>query len=48
MYFYSYGMLNPTFVPNKEEFGDLGCVSQSCCDFDTLFFFLTIFTLKCL
>lgn len=38
MYFYSYGMLNPTFVPNKEEFGDLGCVSRSCCDFDTLFF----------
>lgn len=26
MYFYNYGMLNPTFVPNKEEFGDAGCV----------------------
>lgn len=24
MYFYNYRMLNPTFVPNKEEFGDMG------------------------
>lgn len=37
MYFYNYGMLNLTFVPNKKEFGDMGCVSQRCCDFDTLY-----------
>lgn len=38
MYFSNYGMLNPTFVPNKEEFGDMGCVSlQRCGDFDTLY-----------
>lgn len=37
MYFYNYGMLNPTFVPNKEELGDVGCVSlQRCCDFNAL------------
>lgn len=28
MYFYNYGMLNPTFVPNKEEFGVAGCVTK--------------------
>ena len=36
MYFY-YDMLNPTFLPNKEEFGNRGCVMQRCCDFDTLY-----------
>lgn len=36
MYFYNYGMLNPTFVPNKEEFGDMDCV-PNCCDFDRLY-----------
>lgn len=31
MYFYNYGMLNPTFVPNKEEFGVAGCVCVCVC-----------------
>lgn len=29
MYFYNYGPLNPSLMPNKEKFGDMGCfVSQ--------------------
>lgn len=26
MYFYTYGLLNTSLVPNKEMFGDLDCV----------------------
>lgn len=26
MYFYNYGLINPSLVPNKEKFGDVDCL----------------------
>lgn len=43
MYFYNYGPLNPSLMPNKEKFGDMGCfVSHKLISF---YIFLTFFPL---